>query len=317
MSLPSSLQNIDADTLQRFREIVKVPAKFDSTKEEATCQEVVAELSEEELEATASISYAYWALKNLGDDAVSPEVAKQMAMKVARWQVQHVGGNNAKKSLQRLQEALQLRKDQKLELFRTCFDKDATSEDEQSIKNDVHFDLKKQLQILRGQDKTGRAIVVKMPRMEGGTTEQAYIRQQLYAAERSAAVTEFVSMGQQDTVCAVFNMQNQNSSYTPALSWQLSTIKTLQTVFPGRMGKVCVLEAPFLIRQIFNAIKPFLPASLKESTFLVAGTAKTALLNETLVEPDILDAEGKLIQPVDLDKYLTEVPFYHPYDYKP
>lgn len=316
MSLPSSLQNIDDDTRKRFREIVNVPAAFDSTQEEEACRQVVEGLSEDELEAAASISYAYWALKKLGDDAASPEVAKQTAMKVARWHVQYLGGNNAAKSLKRLQEALQLRKEQKIELMRTCFDKDATSEDEQSIRKDVHLDINKQLQLLRGQDKEGRPVVIKSPRIEGGTTEQAYIRHQLYAAERSAAVSEFISRGQHDKVCAIFNMQNQNSSYAPALSWQLTTIKALQTLFPGRMAKLIVLEAPFLIRQIFNAIKPFLSASLKESTFLVAGKSKTALLTETLEDPDILTADGKLVKSVDVEKYLTEVPFYHSYDYQ-
>ncbi len=318
MSIPSSLQKLDANTLQRFREIVTIPAKFDSTQEEATCQEVVDSLSPDEVEATANISYAYWALKILGDEDASPEVARQVAMKVIRWHVQHIGGNNnVAKSLKRIHDALQIREEQKIELFRTCFDPDATSEDQVSIRTDVRADLEKQLQVLRGQDKAGRAVVLKLPRMQGGTTEQAYIRQQLYAAERSAAVTEFLSMGEHDTVCAVFNLQNQNSKNTPSLSWQLSTIKLLQAIFPGRMGKVLVLEAPFLIRQIFNAIKPFLSASLKESTFLVAGNAKAALLEETLVDPNILTEEGTLVKPVDLEKYLTEVPFHCPYDYIP
>jgi hypothetical protein len=316
MSLPSSLQNIDSDTLQRFREIVKVRGTFDSSKEEEACQQVVEGLSEEELQETASISYTYWALKKLGDDAASPEVARHIAIKVALWHVKFVGGNHVGKSLKRLQDALQIRKDNKVELFRTCFDNDVTSEDEKSLRKDVHSDLDKQLQVLRGQDKVGRTVLIKLPRMKAGTTEQEYIRQQLYVAERAVAVTEFVSRGQHDTVCAIFNMQNQNSSNAPPLPWQLNTVKLLQAVFPGRMGKMLILDAPFMIRQIFNIIKPFLAASLKESTHLVAGTSKTALLKETLVDPDILDSDGKLVKPVDLEKYLTEVPFYNPYDYK-
>jgi len=82
------------------------------------------------------------------------------------------------------------------------------------------------------------------------------------------------------------------------------------------MGKILILEAPFLIRQLFNVIKPFLSASQMESTFLVAGKSKTALLEETLDSPNILTSDGKLVHPVDLEKYLTEVPFHCPYDYK-
>lgn len=328
-SIPSSLQNLDPATLERFRAIVKTQPKFDSPPEQTVCEQVVDCLSSEELDATACISYAYWALKSLGDETITlPEVTRQSAMKIARWHVQYIGPpyntNNVTKAVKRLQEALSVRKEQKLDLFRICFDtpvaagdsgNDASLEqDIQSIKSDIQYDLEKQLQVLLGRDKAGRAVLIKVPRTQGGTTEQAYVRQQLYAAERSAAVTEFVSQGEHDTVCAVFSMQNQSSKVTPSLSWQLTAIKLLQAVYPGRMAKVFVLEAPFLIRQIFNGIKPFLSSSLKESTFLVTGKAKTDLLNEALVDPNILTEDGTLVTLVDQQKYLTQVPFYSPYD---
>ena len=82
------------------------------------------------------------------------------------------------------------------------------------------------------------------------------------------------------------------------------------------MGTVLVLEAPFLIRQMFNAIKPFLSASLRASVHMVAGKAKAALLEKTLVDANILKEDGTLVNPVDLEEYLSKIPFYCPYDYK-
>lgn len=203
-----------------------------------------------------------------------------------------------------------------MELFRTIFDSDATlTDEEESLKQAVTNDMGKQMQILRGQDKDGRAVVIKVSRTHGGTTEYDYVTQQLFVAEKSAAVTEFVSKGHQDTVCAIFSMQNQNSSYTPSLAWQLSVIKLLQQIAPGRMGRVLILEASFMIRQIFNAIRPFLSVSLKESTFLVAGKAREAKLKETLDDYEILTKDGELTKPVDVNKYLNETPFYCPYEY--
>jgi hypothetical protein len=316
MPIPYSLQNLSEGTLQLFREIVQVPRTFDSSKEEEDCRSVVQALTDEEVQETAEISYAYWVLHKLNDAVVSPEITQKMALKVASWHVQYVGSNNAKKATEHLKDALKLRKDLQLELFRTCFDPDAESSDEKSIRADVQFDMEHQLQVLHGVDKEGRAVVVKMPRQTGGTTEQAYIRDQLYVSERSAAVTEYISRGQHDTVCAIFNMQNQNSNVTPPLAWQLHTIKLLQSLAPGRMEKVVVLDAPFLMRGLFSAMTPFLSASLKESTFLVTGMAKTELLEQTLVSPNILSADGTLVELVDIEKYLCETPFHLPYNYK-
>jgi hypothetical protein len=184
------------------------------------------------------------------------------------------------------------------------------------FQKNISDDIQSQLQFFRGQDKEGRAVLIKTPRIESGTTEAAYMNQQLFIAEKASAVTEFLSKGTQEKICAIFSMQNQNSSYTASLSWQLGNIKILQQLFPGRMGIVVVLDAPFMIRGIFNTIKPFFSASLRESTFLLAGKAATDKLEETLEDPNILTSEGELVQPVDVQKYLFETPFYCPYDYK-
>ena len=332
MLIPYSLQNLSEDTIQRFREIVQVLPNFSSPHEEEDCRAVVLALNDEECLATAKISYAYWVLDKLQDETFvrlvsssSTNITHNSALKVARWHVQHCIGSNRSNetsilgATEHLKEALKLRNEHKMELFRTCFDPEPESEEEISLRADVQLDLEMQLQVLLGSDKEGRAVVIKMSRQKGETTEQAYIRQQLYLAERSTAVTEYISRGRHDTTCAIFNLQHQSSSMSPAVAWQVRTIKLLQTVAPGRMAKLLVIEPPFLIRQVFNVIKAFLSTSLQESVFLVSGKAKTqALIEQTLASPCVLSPDGSLATPagVDIEKYLFEIPFYLPYDYK-
>lgn len=316
MTVPSSLENLGDDVLERFREIVQVPARFDSPKEEEACRAVVENLNDDEIQAAARVSYAYWALLTLNDPAISPEIAENIALKIIRWHLQYIGGNNVKKATERIRECLNLRKERQMESLRTCFDKNASSDAEKKLRDNIEMDSGKQLQVLQGTDRDGRAVILRMPRHTGGTTEDAYLSQQLYVAERSAATNEFISMGKHDTVCAILNVQNQNSSVTPPLTWQHQTIKLSQLLFPGRVSKVIVVEPPFMVRQIFSAIKPFLSASLKESTFLVSGKAKTELLEATLVDPNILTSDGKLVHDIDIQAYLHETPFYLPYNYK-
>ena len=112
-SLPSSLENLDDETKQRFRDILAVPMKFDKPEEETILRKVVEEdLTEEEVDAIACISYAYWVMKKLNEPCVTEnnDMAKKMAMKVARWHMQYLGTKDCKAVTKRLKDVVQIRK---------------------------------------------------------------------------------------------------------------------------------------------------------------------------------------------------------------
>lgn len=313
MSVPSSLQNLDQETLAKFRAILEVTPQYVSPEEEGRCHEVAQALSEDECFAIATTSYAFWALKRLEDPAATLEVAVKITKAIARWHWTFLGPKaKTTEIVDRLKEAIALREEHKLNLYRTCFDKDATSEEEVSMREDILAEMGRQVQVLKGQDKAGRAVLFKLPRTSGGTTEESYTRIQLYVAERSAAVTEFLSAGTEDTVCAIFSLKGSGSG-GPPLSWQLATVKLAQKVYPGRMGKVLILDAAFMARQIFNVIRPFLSSGLKETTAMVTGKEKAIQLAEVLEDPDVFADNGSLKEPVDIERFLTEVPFYSSY----
>ena len=62
----------------------------------------------------------------------------------------------------------------------------------------IRSDLNKQYHILRGQDDCGRCVMIKYPRTIGGATEESYVLSQIYMAERSTAVTEFLTRGRHE-----------------------------------------------------------------------------------------------------------------------
>lgn len=223
-----------------------------------------------------------------------------------------------------------------MELLRTCFDHDCResspeglSEDEMKFQKSIYGDMERQQQFVRGQTSDGSPMIIKIPRVGPGTTEDGYINQQLYVAERAAAITEYVSGGKSEHLCAVFSMKNQNSSVTPSMSWQLTAIQLLQQLYPGRIATVLILDSPFLIRGLFNAIKPLLSASLRKSTFMMAGTSGQTKLKEIVVGDgksketkneygttcDIFNKDGQLQSSLDIHKYLYDTPFYCPYEY--
>jgi len=180
------------------------------------------------------------------------------------------------------------------------------------MKEDITAEMGRQVQVLRGQDKLGRAVLYKLPRTVGGTTEQSYTRVQLYVAERSAAVTEFVSGGKQATVCAIFSLKGSGGG-GPSLGWQMTLVKLAQKLYPGRMGNVLICDAAFMVRQIFNVIRPLLSSSLKETTAMVTGKEKEKRLSALLEDPDVFTNDGTLKEAVDMEKYLNEVPFHCSY----
>ena len=202
-----------------------------------------------------------------------------------------------------------------MDLFRTCFEKDAESDLEKEIKEDLSLDFSQQMVIMRGQDKHGRAVLIKTPRTGGDTTERAWKRAQLYISDRAAAVTEFLSVGKVEKCTAIFSMHNQNSRVSPPLKWQIAAVGFLQKLYPARVELLVILEAHFFIRTLFKAIKPFLGESIRKDTELIAGKSKRESVLGNAIEGGemIFTDDCVLAEPVDVEKYLNEVPFYMPY----
>lgn len=313
MSIPSSVQNLDEDTIQKFRDIVKLPLKFSNEEEEKLATAAVEKLTDEELDGTARILYSYWALKLLGDDAITPEVTKKLATKVTIWHVQFLGSKDVDKIAARVKKMLACREFWKCEQYRTCFDKDATSEDQVTFKKDILEECQKQVNAFIGKDKAGRAMFITGPRVGTGFEELVFGHSQLFHSEKMVAVSEFVTDGEFDKVCAI--VQHAGSTNAPPTSSNRKIMGLLQILYPARMGRAIIMNAPFLFRQFFALIKPLLPKATQNATVLVTTSDIPKELNAVLPDNETVSETGEFLKEIDMRKYVSEIPFYKPYEF--
>lgn len=125
---------------------------------------------------------------------------------------------------------------------------------------------------MRGHDRQLRAILIKSHRDAAPTSEEEYLLTQLFIAERALACTEFLSRGTQETLVAVFDFSMQNSKTSPPVAWQISAMRTLQHLYPERLGQLIVLEPPFFMKGVFLGIRPFLSSVTRNKIQMVSGT---------------------------------------------
>lgn len=133
----------------------------------------------------------------------------------------------------------------------------------------VWNDMRSQPVIMKGHDTERRAVLFKGSRLVGGGTEDEYLTSQLYVAERANACSEFVSLGLQEKMVAVFDFSSYQSGNAPPLQWQLSAIRTIQHLYPERLHKLILLEPPFWMRGVYLGIRSFLPKSTQQKIQLV------------------------------------------------
>jgi hypothetical protein len=139
-----------------------------------------------------------------------------------------------------------------------------------TMRDHIQQDMKQQPVVMKKGE--SRTVLVKFPRQatDDGTTEDAYLTTQLYIAERANACTEFASRGQDERIVAIFDFGGYDSSHSPPLKWQLSAVRRVQHLYPERLQRLVVLDAPFWMRGLFQAIRPFLSQATRQKIQMVS-----------------------------------------------
>jgi hypothetical protein len=181
--------------------------------------------------------------------------------------------------------------DHRLDALRTCFydqddddDDDATLEERSkgktTMRDHIQQDMRQQPVVMK--KKGDSVVLVKFPRQatDVGTTEDAYLMTQLYIAERANACIEFASSARrggggpatnEERIVAFFDFgSGYDSSHAPPLKWQLSAVRRLQHLYPERLERLIILEAPFWMRGLFQAIRPFLSQATRQKIQMVS-----------------------------------------------
>ena len=213
---------------------------------------------------------------------LSSELQRRSALREIQRHLKAVDGHLVK-AIERIKDVCQYRKDHQIDLLRVAFSDSFHNRknninhdfDESGNKNStktaqqmrqyVQSDMTKQAIIMRkgpgghnDNNHQPRPIMWKYPRRKGGTTESEYVMTQLFAAEKSNAVVEYMSKGKEQSIMAIFDFSSMSSKHSPALSWQITALQTIQHLYPERLQKLVVLEPPLWIRGLFISIKPFM-----------------------------------------------------------
>lgn len=310
------------DPQAAFWQCLSSPEPYRDDEEKETCRTMIEALADDLVVHAANTSYAYWYLSNLPETSLSEENKISMAMREARRHLVYMDGDY-EKAFTNLTEALEYRKEKKLDLLRTCFGSQfEIAIDDVERANEmaelIRADMMRQYNVMRGHDKHNRTVMIKFPRVKAGATEDSYILTQLYMAERSTAATEFCSLGTQERSVAIYDYNGFDSNNAPPFQMQLNAATLLQKTFPERLGLVVMVEPPFWLRGLFGMISPFLSSSITDKIKWASGVEEKEaifgpLLDDACATPLLL-RKGQLDSPVSLAHFLEDVPFYCLYD---
>jgi CRAL/TRIO domain len=185
----------------------------------------------------------------------------------------------------------------------------------------VRQDMERQFHILRGQDRYGQSVMIKYPRTQSGTTEPSYVMAQIYMAERSTAATEFLTRGTKERSVAVYNYIGFDRSMSPGFSMQVAAATQLQQLYPERLQTLVFVEPPFWLKGLLGLLSPFLSESITERIQWSSEPQERETIFSKLLGPNseeytipLLRKNGKLIDPVSLDHFLVDSPFFGTYD---
>jgi len=209
-------------------------------------------------------------------------------------------------------------------LYRAAFTDGITFEDEadaQSVsvlKKQIKSDLLKQHCFVRGTDKGNRALLCIKPRTTKDTIEEEYVSMLVYIMERAIAATEYASRGREEKILVVLDFGGFKSSLSPPISALKGIAGILQTKYSERLKNLIICDPPFWMRTLYGMIKPFLDPTTSAKFVVASGSKKKVEVISKHVDasqamPWLLPC-GQLVGEVDLERYLTAVPFHSLYD---
>lgn len=177
----------------------------------------------------------------------------------------------------------------------------------------IQDDLTRQKGYIHGHDNDGRAILVVRSRELAVTDDEAFILALLYLMERAIACTESYTAGKQEKIIVVLDFGNFSSYLSPSMTAVKTVAKTLQYRYTERLHKMVIIDPPFWMRSMYTLVRPFLDPLTTAKFILAAGDQAKHDALAGLIDPDqampFMLPEGKLVEKVDLDKFLLETPF--------
>lgn len=288
-----------------------------SLESEEDCCKIIESLTEDELDEAANASYAYYM-----STTKNSSTRTSMAMKMAK---RHLIAEkfNHDKALVRMKNALQFRKETKINELRLAFstqtDENQTNEN-QTLQSHIKSETSKQSIFIRGYDKQNHAILIKQDRTHPETDKDAYFLTNIYMLERAIACTEQKSNGTQDKIVVVLNYGNYVRANVPPMKMIKEFISVMERNYPEVLEYLVLVDVPFYFRGIWYILKPFIdPDTVQKIRFVTGEEQRVELLgpliDDTQAMPFLLP-DGKLTSSIDMSHFLGEVPFHLDHDQK-
>ena len=195
------------------------------------------------MEELANVSYAYWQVNRYYSTRKEKQlpVGAQQNSALKEIRRQYIGeGRDATKTITAIQEAMDYRRTYHFNVFRSCFynihNSGPQNEDEEGGTNlankyraFVVQDLTRQPMIVRGSDNPSRTIVYKSPRRavpaSANSTksntphrlddDDAFLRTQIYTAERAMATHEYSTKNAEERLTVIFNFHDYSRQNSP------------------------------------------------------------------------------------------------------
>jgi len=275
---------------------------------------MVSQLSIYEQEVAARSSFKYF----LASQSQVVQAEDRM-MSVKDMATRHLlaENGNVQRALERLKKTIEYRVNAKIDDIRICFD---TSNDEYDQLASYREGLLPHLQsgkvFCRGHDRQNHTILTVLPRNEmthSGWTEQWFTPSYCaYSLERAIACNELLD-GSDGKVLVAFDYTGWQLRNAPPIPTTRQFLSILQSHYPEQIHAVYLVNTPRIFRIFWRLIKPF----VKTPVTFVNGPTECQEAFEPIVDvrqaqPFMLP-DAQLGTPIDIDCYLTQIPFNQAY----
>ncbi|KAL1216480.1 Patellin-5 [Cardamine amara subsp. amara] len=155
--------------------------------------------------------------------------------------------------------------------------------------SEIANDLSHKKVCMQGHDKMGRPIVVAFGNRHNpskGNPEE-FKRFVVYTLEKICAR---MPRGEEKFV-VIGDLQGWGYTHSDIRGY-LAALSILQDCYPGRLGKIYVVHAPYLFMKVRKLIQPFVDSNTKQRIVFVENKKLTSTLLEDIEESQLLDIFG-------------------------
>ncbi|CAB9504351.1 Phosphatidylinositol transfer protein [Seminavis robusta] len=290
--------------------------------ESVILKEMVNQLSDTEKETAARSSYAYYKMSETcaadGRSSKSLEESRDRAAMAMAARHLKADKGDVDAAMKHFKATIEWRREHRLDSLRTCFQESTTEalQSKQRVKNYVG----KGKLVIAGFDRENRACWHTVGRLspKGSQSDDVGCMQShYYMLERSIACSEARSLHlgtdvQQKVVVSV-DFGRYKAEHAPTFKTIQELLCTLRDHYPERLYRIYLVDAPFMARTLWAALKPFVDPDTKTKFQFVTGSKqRNAIFGHAFGSEQCMPyqhPEGTLQEMVDMDNFFM-LPFH-------